>query len=96
MTDHTHSQYVAGCYRCDLSRDEVASGYVTAAMIEEDLRDHYMRSARAALAAVLPGIIQQAKAEAWEEGHASGCADPYAKYGECGCGPNPYRERGES
>ncbi|WP_040281361.1 hypothetical protein [Tessaracoccus massiliensis] len=48
-------------------------------------------AARAVLAAVLPDIIRQAKAEAWEEGHAAGCTDPYARYGECGCGPNPYR-----
>ena len=41
-----------------------------------------------ALAAVLPDLL----AQAWDEGHAAGCADPYKRYGECGCGPNPYRE----
>ena len=32
------------------------------------------------------------RAEAWDEGHAAGCDDPYARWGECGCGPNPYRK----
>ena len=41
-----------------------------------------------ALAAVLPDLL----AQAWDEGHATGCADPCKRYGECGCGPNPYRE----
>lgn len=39
------------------------------------------------LAAVLPDLL----AEAWEEGHIAGCADPYSAYRECICGPNPYR-----
>lgn len=39
------------------------------------------------LAVVLPDLL----AESWDEGHRTGCADPYARYGECGCGPNPYR-----
>jgi hypothetical protein len=25
MTAHLHSEYVEGCYRCDLSRDEVVT-----------------------------------------------------------------------
>lgn len=25
MSDHTHAEYVEGCYRCDTSRDEVQS-----------------------------------------------------------------------
>lgn len=25
MSDHTHTEYVEGCYRCDTSRDEVQS-----------------------------------------------------------------------
>ena len=39
------------------------------------------------LATVLPDLL----AEAWEEGHIAGCADPYSAYRECICGPNPYR-----
>ena len=39
------------------------------------------------LTAVLPGLLS----EAWDEGHRAGCSDPYAHYGECDCGPNPYR-----
>ena len=39
------------------------------------------------LAAVLPDLL----AAAWDEGHRAGCSDPYARYGECDCGPNPYR-----
>ena len=41
-----------------------------------------------ALHAVLPDLL----AQAWDQGHTTGCADPYKRYGECGCGPNPYRE----
>ena len=33
-------------------------------------------------------------AQAWDEGHAAGCADPYKRYTECVCGPNPYRQEG--
>ena len=40
------------------------------------------------LTAVLPELL----AQAWDEGHAAGCADPYKRYTECGCGPNPYRQ----
>ena len=36
--------------------------------------------------------VQTALADAWDEGHAAGCDDPYARWGECGCGPNPYRQ----
>ena len=35
----------------------------------------------------LPDLL----AQAWDEGHDAGCADPYKPYGECGCGPNPYK-----
>ena len=42
------------------------------------------------LTAVLPELL----AQAWDEGHAAGCADPYKHYDECGCGPNPYRQEG--
>ena len=96
MSDHTHTQYVEGCYRCDLGRDEVGS-IVTDEMIEkaaresfaagaenaareygldqpitwEDISDrdhnHWCLCTRAALSAVLPDIIQQAKAEALRE-----------------------------
>lgn len=38
--------------------------------------------------AVLPDLL----AQAWDEGHAAGCTDPYKRYGECGCGPNPHRQ----
>lgn len=41
--------------------------------------------ARTALAAVLPDIIQQAKAEAWDEGYAEGSR------GRMWGGINPYR-----
>ena len=34
MSDHTHTQYVEGCFRCDLSRDEVGIT-VTDEMIEQ-------------------------------------------------------------
>ena len=44
------------------------------------------------LARVLTAILPDLLAQAWDEGHAAGCADPYKRYGECGCGPNPYRE----
>ena len=44
-----------------------------------------------ALAAVLPDLL----AQAWDEGHAAGCADPYKRYSECGCGPNPYRQEND-
>ena len=40
------------------------------------------------LEAVLPDLL----AQAWDQGHAAGCADPYKRYTECGCGPNPYRQ----
>ena len=40
---------------------------------------------------VLPAEIIRQKADAWDEGHKAGCADPYARYGQCDCGPNPYR-----
>ena len=42
------------------------------------------------LEAVLPDLL----AQAWDEGHAAGCADPYKRYNDCGCGPNPYRQEG--
>ena len=44
-----------------------------------------------ALAAVLPDLL----AQAWDEGHAAGCADPYKRYSECDCGPNPYRQEND-
>lgn len=34
---------------------------------------------------------RQVAERAWDEGHRAGCADPYARHGECDCGPNPYR-----
>lgn len=40
---------------------------------------------------VLPAEVLRQKADAWDEGHKAGCADPYARYGQCDCGPNPYR-----
>ena len=40
------------------------------------------------LTAILPDLL----AQAWDEGHAAGCADPYKRYNDCGCGPNPYRQ----
>ena len=43
------------------------------------------------LGAVLPDLL----AAAWDEGHRAGCADPYARYHECDCRPNPYRAEGE-
>ena len=43
------------------------------------------------LTAVLPDLL----AQAWDEGHAAGCADPYKRYSECGCGPNPYRQESD-
>ena len=86
MSDHTHSQYTAGCYRCDLSRDEVTSGYTTKEMVEqaalmvhrwmcEDSWDddclpyggRCVRAAEIALVALVPEIVQAAKAEAWDE-----------------------------
>ena len=39
------------------------------------------------LSAVLPDLL----AAAWDEGHLAGCSDPYSAYGECNCGPSPYR-----
>ena len=43
------------------------------------------------LEAILPGLL----AQAWDEGRTAGCADPYKRYGECGCGPNPYRREAD-
>ena len=40
---------------------------------------------------VLPDLL----ARAWDEGHAAGCADPYKRYNDCGCGPNPYRQEAD-
>ena len=38
---------------------------------------------------------RDALAAAWDEGHEAGCADPYARYHECDCRPNPYRTEGD-
>ena len=44
--------------------------------------------------AVLGDVLPELLAQAWDEGHAAGCADPYKRYNDCGCGPNPYRQEG--
>ena len=38
---------------------------------------------------------RDALAAAWDDGHEAGCADPYARYHECDCRPNPYRTEGD-
>jgi|GEM_PF-2370472 len=46
MTQHDHREFVEGCYRCDLSRDEVSEYTPT---IEENRRDALMRVIRIAV-----------------------------------------------
>ena len=48
-----------------------------------------------ALNDALPREVLRQKAAAWDEGHLAGCSDPYSAYGECSCGPNPYRQDSE-
>lgn len=55
-----------------------------------DVREsgEYLDLAAVALAAVLPDLL----ADAWDEGAAHACADPYHPYGECEPPHvNPYR-----
>lgn len=63
----------------------------------DDVRDFYMSVARISLSIVLPDIIQQAKAEAWDEAlqARAGWMQDQRYYVEDEV-PNPYRERGES
>ena len=54
----------------------------------------------AAAVNALPALLDAAAerdelAAAWDEGHEAGCADPYARYHECDCRPNPYRAEGD-
>ena len=75
--------------------------------IDEPGRERFLNVARAALSTVLPYVIRQAKAEAWDEGHYMSELNLRHAYdghdceeGEmcptC-CQPNPYRsERNES
>lgn len=51
-----------------------------------------LRTILDALSALLDAAAERdALAAAWDEGHEAGCADPYARYHECDCRPNPYR-----
>ena len=43
----------------------------------------------------MPDLTPEKLAAAWDEGHEAGCADPYARYHECDCRPNPYRAEGD-
>ena len=43
----------------------------------------------------LPVVTPAELAAAWDEGHEAGCADPYKRYHECDCRPNPYRTEGD-
>ena len=55
-----------------------------------------LRTILDALSALLDAAAERdALAAAWDEGHEAGCADPYARYHECDCRPNPYRAEGD-
>ena len=70
-----------GCYQL-VSLDR--PGVIATVVMRPDRAEMYRES------------IGRAMADAWDEGHNAGCGDPYKRYGECDCGPNPYRsERGE-
>ena len=62
----------------------------------DNLRDFYMSIVRAALSAVLPGIIRQAKAEAWDEAvdEALGCGWIHDYANDDLRARNPYRDNG--
>ena len=78
MSEHRHPVYVPGCYRCDLSRDEVR--------MTVD-RTYFQIGARSM------SDVRKWLADAWDAGYSAGLTDESAGNVSCrDCATtNPYR-----
>lgn len=54
MTQHLHSEYVEGCYRCDLSRDEVPPSPYVSIYLARGQAERVLKVIRAAAADLAP------------------------------------------
>ena len=96
MTQHNHSTFVEGCYRCDLSWDEgiAMSDYTPTT---KEVRNRYPRSHYKYIGvefAEFDRWLNARLAEAWDEGCRMGWhqAMSYASDPVCQPDRNPYRK----
>ena len=91
MSEHNHAEHVAGCFRCDLSREEAreyaestADTYEVREMFTDEVMNPEIEGKR--FDRWLASEVHKAKAEAWDEaiGEAS-------EQGTIQVPDNPYR-----